>query len=83
MRNARFKIRMALFPRRPAFKIVFQVNDDKVFVRQPLPDELRLCPDMLDIEVPVVPGFHFLTHRLFRCISIGQGKKSDDGFFML
>ena len=32
MRDDRFKIRMPLFPGRPAFVTVFQVNNNKIFV---------------------------------------------------
>ena len=35
---------------------------------------------MLDIEMPIVALFYFLTHRLLRGVPVWQGKKSNDGF---
>jgi hypothetical protein len=42
-------------------------------------DEFRLRPDVLDIKMPVITFFHFLTHSLFRGIAVWQGEKYDDG----
>ena len=59
-------------PRRPGFFGAFKVSDDDLDLAGLFTEPAGLGADVLDVEMPVVAGIHFVTEGLFDGVSVGE-----------